>query len=141
MKIFWAVMSVLTAVGIFFSSSVPGEQSGGASMSIADWVRNFIPIDPYLMNFLVRKGAHFTVYFILGFCVANALKYHVKNKKSLFAVAWGIAALYGVFDEIHQYFVPERVCSVRDMAINAAGALAGVAVAFLLIALISRRSK
>ena len=141
MKIFWPILSLLTAAGIFFSSSVPGEHSGNASMNIADWVRNFVPIEPDTMNFLVRKGAHFTVYFVLGFCVANSLKYHVKNKKSLFAMAWGIAALYGVFDELHQYFIPGRVCSVRDMLINAAGAMAGVVVGLVLISLIAVRRK
>ncbi|MCL2840993.1 MAG: VanZ family protein [Defluviitaleaceae bacterium] len=141
MKIFWPIMSLFTAVGIFFSSSIHGYASGNASMGIAEWVRNVIPIDPDLMNFLVRKGAHFTVYFILGFCVAHSLKYYVKNKKSLFTYAWGIAALYGVFDEFHQYFIPGRVCSVWDMLINAAGAMAGVAVAFLIIAFFSTRHK
>jgi len=126
MKIFWPLMSILTAAGIFYSSSIPGEHSGNASMNIAMWVRNIIPLEPDTMNFFVRKTAHFTVYFILGFCVVNSLKYHMKNKRSLFATAWGIAALYGVFDEIHQYFVPGRACTVRDMLINAAGALFGV---------------
>ncbi|MCL2217699.1 MAG: VanZ family protein [Defluviitaleaceae bacterium] len=128
MKFFWPIMSVLTAAGIALSSSIPGEHSGNASMSIAELARNIIPLDPDTMNFLVRKTAHFTVYFVLGFCVVNALKYHVKNKKSLFALAWGISAAYGAFDELHQYFIPGRVCSVRDMIINASGAMAGVAV-------------
>jgi len=126
MKIFWPLMSILTAAGIFYSSSIPGEHSGNASMNIAMWVRNLVPLEPYTMNFLVRKTAHFTVYFALGFFVVNSLKYHVTNTRSLFAAAWGIAALYGVFDEIHQYFVPGRECAIRDMLINAAGALAGV---------------
>jgi VanZ family protein len=49
----------------------------------------------------------------------------------LFLSAWGAGALYGVLDEIHQYFVPGRACMVSDMAINAAGALVGAGLVYV----------
>lgn len=36
--------------------------------------------------------------------------------------AWLIAAAYGVVDELHQSYVPGRVCSVADLASDAVGA-------------------
>jgi len=152
-KIIWPVLSVLVAAGIFFSSALSGEVSGGASMVIAELVRYVVPdaTDETIsvFNFIVRKGAHFTVYFVLAFCVAHSLKFYLLRRSepalannkaqdsvvaggrrllTLFFVAWGIASAYGVVDEIHQYFVPGRVMALMDMVINAIGAAAGAAV-------------
>jgi len=40
------------------------------------------------------------------------------------ALAWLVAVGYGVTDEWHQSFVPQRFADSRDIAANAAGALA-----------------
>ena len=127
-KIIWPVLSVLVAVGIFFSSSISGEVSGGASMAIVEFMRRIMPLPDNIgidFNFIVRKTAHFAVYFLLAFCVAHSLKFYLHRAWILLVSAWGIASVYGVLDEIHQYFVPGRVMAVSDMLINAAGALAG----------------
>ncbi|MBX3177340.1 MAG: VanZ family protein [Candidatus Hydrogenedentes bacterium] len=42
-----------------------------------------------------------------------------------------VSALYGVSDEIHQYFVPDRTFSFGDMAANLTGALLASAVCLL----------
>ncbi len=42
--------------------------------------------------------------------------------------AWGIAVLYGVVDELHQSFVPGRVCSLADLMSDALGAALAVAI-------------
>lgn len=44
--------------------------------------------------------------------------------------AWLIAALYGVSDEFHQSFVPERTSDIRDVIADAAGAALGLAAAW-----------
>ena len=40
--------------------------------------------------------------------------------------AWLVASLYGVVDELHQSYVPGRVCSLADLASDAIGAALGV---------------
>jgi len=140
-KFFWIILSVVVAVGIFLSSSMPGDESGSASLAIAVWLQNRIPLTDYTLNFIVRKTAHFAVYFALGFCVFNSLKFYVTSKGYLLSVAWGITAVYGVIDEIHQYFVPGRVCSVLDMVINASGAVVGVFFAYCAIKFFAGESK
>jgi len=42
--------------------------------------------------------------------------------------AWSIAFLYGIVDELHQSFVPGRVCSLSDLVSDAAGAALAVVV-------------
>lgn len=127
MKIVWYVLSVLIATGIFISSSIPGDASGYASMALALAVQYILPISNELLNFLVRKAAHLVVYFLLAFCVAQSLKFHIHRPRVLLLSAWAIASLYGVTDEIHQFFVPDRVMAFLDILINAVGALAGAA--------------
>ncbi len=77
----------------------------------------------------VRKLAHFTLYFILGL-IASGLFITIKNRGILLksAVSWFFCVLYAVSDEIHQYFVPERACALKDVVIDSAGALLAVGV-------------
>jgi VanZ family protein len=51
------------------------------------------------------------------------------NRRTLLA-AWLIAALYGVSDEIHQSFVPERMADWRDGVADAVGAALGLGAAW-----------
>ena len=139
-KILWPILSVLVAAGIFISSSISGEASGNASMTIARLVRYVLPASDAVLaffHFLVRKTAHFSVYFVLSFCVAHSLKYYLHKLRTLLLSAWGIAAFYGVTDEIHQHFIPGRVMAFSDMLINASGAFFG---ATLVIIFLSKKT-
>jgi VanZ family protein len=49
---------------------------------------------------------------------------------SFFLVA-GLASVYGVIDEVHQYFVPGRDCNVWDWIADTLGALLGAAAVLL----------
>ena len=82
----------------------------------------------------IRKLAHFTLYFILGF-IASGLFVTIKNRGMLLksAVSWGVCVLYAVSDEIHQYFVPGRACAAFDVFIDSLGA--GLAVALFAVAI------
>lgn len=52
-------------------------------------------------------------------------------RDALLAIA--IATLYGISDEIHQAFVPDRSGRLQDVLIDAAGAVIGAAAALLLL--------
>jgi VanZ family protein len=55
--------------------------------------------------------------------------------------AWVVAVLYGVSDEIHQSFVPDRTGRPSDVLIDAIGAAIGVALAVALLSAIERRRR
>jgi len=142
-RIIWPVLSVLVAAGIFFSSALSGEVSGFASNTITVFAQRLSPFNDEsvgIIHFLVRKGAHFFVYFLLSFCITHSLKYYIQKKK-LFFSAWGIASFYGVTDELHQYFVPERVMSLTDMLIDSAGAFLGALVVLVWLYKIRKMQK
>jgi len=63
------------------------------------------------------KLAHFSEYALLGFLLGRG----TGNAPLAFA----LAALYGVSDEVHQAFVPGREASALDWLADAAGALIG----------------
>lgn len=49
----------------------------------------------------------------------------------LAALVFALTVLYGVLDELHQAFVPDRTASEADLVLDAVGALIGVALALL----------
>jgi VanZ family protein len=125
-KVIAALPMVWMAV-IFVMSAQPdsGEQSG--------WLLSFLlgPLGDYLgeaqretIHHLLRKAAHFTEYAIL----AGLLVWNSGTDDRALRVAWSIAALYAISDELHQRFVPGRAGALGDVLIDSAGALALVVI-------------
>ena len=69
------------------------------------------------------KLAHVAAYGVLASSIYVALKKGNVNKHHVVAVAFAISFLYGVSDEIHQYFVPGRQGDIFDVIANGIGAL------------------
>jgi VanZ family protein len=97
----WAPV-VLWAGLIFALSSVPDLGTG-----LEGW------------DTLLRKLAHAAEYAVLGALLLRAV--------GSVPVAVGLGALYAVSDEVHQAFVPGRLGSPVDVAIDTVGVVCGVA--------------
>ena len=91
---------------------------------------------------VIRKLAHFTEYAALGFFLA--LHFHELRSKLNFGIKYVWAAVIGVIyaasDELHQFFVPGRGPGVKDVLIDGAGALTGIAVMLILLRLFCRKN-
>lgn len=130
---------------IFFFSHQPATASSELSSGVTEMIINLLntvipPLDIEQKTFghFVRKGAHFFVYFVLGILLLNALRRsHVDGWKSVF-IAFFIAVCYAMTDEIHQLFIPGRSGEVRDVLLDSAGALTGIAL-YLLITKVFKR--
>ena len=101
----------LYAALIFFLSSLPGKEY------------------PYPF-FSADKLVHVVEYAILGYLVARAFGYELHDKKILFVRSFSICVLYGISDELHQWFVPNRVVSVMDILADSAGSVLGIGIYF-----------
>jgi len=90
-------------------------------------------VDPFV--------AHVAVYSILGFLLHAALAGHnsAAPRWVPLSIAFALAVLYGVSDEIHQAYVPGRVASELDLVADAIGAAIGAGVASLAASRISAR--
>ena len=77
---------------------------------------------------LFDKLLHFMAYALLGILFYRAydtltLK---DNHKLLIFISIASATLYGISDEIHQYFVPSRYAEMADVVANTIGSICGV---------------
>ncbi len=125
----WLPVAIWCCV-IFFFSQQNGQESGNTS-ELAKKLFMLIGIDVNsilgeMATFIIRKGAHFTEYFILYLLTFNAFG-NDKGLKRRLAGAMMFTAFYAVTDEIHQYFIPGRACALKDVLIDSSGGvLAGV---------------
>ena len=137
---------------IFFQSALPADLSSRESGRVVDLLvrlfQGIMPIDRQTMVFIVRKGAHFAEYTILGgFLVPAVTEWMAVDKtpvpdsvRSIRIISWLVGTLYAVTDEVHQYFVPGRSCELRDIGIDSCGVLAGVMIVSIVMRLKERRS-
>ena len=99
----WFPVIIWMAV-IFFLSGIPDLKSG------------------LKYDFILRKLAHITEYFILTFLLYRAFKgaFNI-NGFYVFILPTLAAFFYAISDEIHQSFIPGRTCAVRDVLIDSVG--------------------
>jgi VanZ family protein len=103
---FWGpVIAVMAAIFYTSSLSDPGAPPGQLS----------------------DKGAHLIAYAALGGSLIRALAEGRAAAMTTMRVlaAFVIATIYGVTDEVHQSFVPNRTPEVLDLVADATGALMG----------------
>lgn len=74
----------------------------------------------------IDKVIHFIEYGILGILWFRALNTNMDEAREITIAAFTITFIYGISDEIHQYFVPERSASIFDAIADGAGGWAGV---------------
>ncbi len=80
------------------------------------------------------KLNHFAGYAVLSFLLFTWVRIKqgsAKGEIRLFQKSFLIASVYGVFDEIHQLFIPGRFFEWYDILADINGAALGLAVAFI----------
>lgn len=114
---------VLWMTLIFYLSSEGHAGSSGRSLPLAEWFG--------LPEWLIRKAAHFFLYFILGVLVMQAVMTFKKlncGKTTLLAIA--ICVLFAITDEWHQSWNPERSAQLTDILLDSAASIIGVIVLY-----------
>ena len=106
--IYWFPI-ILYCLLIFIQSSYPS-------------IKNALEL-PYL-----DKMLHFVAYAFLGILFLRAFKTsRIKNNvKLMLILSILLSFLYGISDEIHQYFVPYRNADLMDVLADMFGAIMGV---------------
>ncbi len=96
---------------------------------VAIFVASAIP-DPPVPSDVSDVSLHETAYFGLTLLLIRALARGRWSGVTLttLAVAWCLAVAYGVSDEFHQSFVPNRHAELRDLGSDAIGAFVAVIV-------------
>jgi VanZ family protein len=96
------------AIALFTQSSIPGDR---------------LPDFEFLSH---DKLIHFFIYVVFAISVHRAIRFQrrfqlLAKHHYLFTII--IIALYGASDELHQYFVPDRSCSLDDWFADTLGAV------------------
>lgn len=117
----WILVLICMGLIFYFSSQV-AEDSAEMSEGVLQWIMKTFNISAN--SFIVRKLAHFLEYGGLSILVFNALV-QTTGKPKLF-LNFLIPSIYAVTDEIHQYFVEGRACSVFDIGVDMIGSIIGI---------------
>ena len=83
-----------------------------------------------ILNYPVRKLAHFTEYFILGLLLYQYLKFF-KFKYS-YVYAGLIAILFACSDEYHQLYVSGRTGQIKDVIVDASGVIIALIITYII---------
>jgi VanZ family protein len=129
----WTIL-IAWMVIIFIFSHQPGDVSSEQSELVV-YIFNFLGLNLNSMIgdlsvFIIRKGAHFTEYFILCVLCFNVLRDEFKLIDALL-LSILVVFLYACSDEFHQSFIPGRGPSFKDVLIDTSGGL--VAAGFIFI--------
>lgn len=121
----WVVL-LLWMLVIFLFSSQP--HSGETTKSIIEQIMPNIKTNSLLdmVNFIVRKSAHITEYFILTLLVISLLKEYTKKERTIVLFSIIFCFIYAMTDEYHQSFVPGRSSLFRDVLIDTSGGILAI---------------
>ena len=133
--VFWAA-----CIAAFSSNWLSSSHTFGLFIRVASFLLPHLPLEELEnLHAVLRKLAHFSVYFILSLLLFRA----IRRGRSGWHRRWSLAALllamaYAGTDELHQLFTISRTGSLRDVGIDTLGALAAQ---FLLWRAMVRRTR
>lgn len=120
---------------VFYLSNQNGNESNGTSSIVTNIILNiYIKITDKsisnesldILTYIIRKFAHFTLYFIGALPVLMLLKtYNItKLKQYIFTVLF--CCIYACTDELHQLLIQGRNGNVIDVIIDTLGCVFGI---------------
>ncbi|MDI9590432.1 MAG: VanZ family protein [Acidobacteriota bacterium] len=141
------LLIVLWICVIWGHSLMPGDESGLESQWVTDLLRRGaawlglsdrplvrrLLTDRELLHLVVRKGAHFSEYFVLGVLTFNALRLTFRSPVAGTAALVAIWVCVPGIDETIQRFVPSRVGATADVLLD----MCGFACSFILCLLLA----
>ncbi|GIP16508.1 hypothetical protein J40TS1_21500 [Paenibacillus montaniterrae] len=137
LRLILGTLTIMLAVAIFMLSNQPASQSSHLSMTFAahslpyieKWTGYELSLAEW--NRILRKLAHFSLFFFLAIFLITMCRLKKLSWRRSAIITLFIAMSYAVIDESHQLFIEGRGASIRDVAIDSAGAILGIVVVFL----------
>lgn len=109
---------------IFMFSNERAVKSTKRSDGVISFVHKFININKSITKaeiVVVRKSAHFFLFFCLGLSYISLLSEYTNKNLILYSLLF--VFIYACFDEVHQLFVGGRSFQVFDIFIDTCGGL------------------
>ncbi len=148
----WLLLAILVLLVLFGSSSMTYKQQTSvpflervlANQPYADLVARIhinygqgeiigMPQDTYfqVLEFIVRKIAHFSTYFLLGWFLTSGLRKHVQPAWLRLPLVPLTVGGFAALDELHQMFTGDRTPMVQDVVLDMCGALTATVIVLL----------
>ena len=131
-RVIYTILLIIWMLVIFLFSNQTASKSQSASDKVASDIVDVVEVvtkndikeskkESIIENtrFIVRKTAHFTLYFILGIIVYLLLTSYNVKMPILYSILFCL--LYACSDEIHQLFSSGRTAKVMDVCIDTFG--------------------
>ncbi len=130
MKKIILIVILLIYISIIFIFS---HQAGSTSTELSDSVIVFVGgnTDNLDLSFLIRKSAHFLVYFGLG--ILSYLTFLEFRIKRVVLISFVFCSLYAISDEVHQLLIPGRSGQISDVLLDSIGASIGILIVNYLV--------
>ncbi|MCR5456550.1 MAG: VanZ family protein [Clostridiales bacterium] len=149
-RIVFGILALAMMAVIFFMSSQNGDESGGLSDGltkfVVDTIENVFKVkfeNPEealdTVSLIIRKGGHFSEYFVLSVFVTLFMYTIRLNRVALSGISLAFCSLYAVTDEFHQSFVSDRFASPVDVGIDSSGALLATAIILIIFAIAQKK--
>ncbi len=143
LKKHWISFALVVLVILFiWDNSLQNDiSSDGLSLTITQWLSPIlyklgITGDMWSLNQIVRKLAHVFEFAVLGGCLYVALHQFNREYAGLKVIAIGF--VIAILDECLQLTSIGRHASIRDVAIDTAGVIIGVAVVQVILSIYRR---
>lgn len=137
----YGILVVIWMILIFSFSNHTGTKSQNTSNIFTDRIVKVVmkitPNTDYTkvrktISFIIRKLAHFSIYFIGGILIFGFINTFPIKKRNVVILTIIFGVLYAISDEIHQYFVEGRSAQVRDVLIDSAGIILATIIRYII---------
>lgn len=139
-RVIYRIFSLSILFTIMFLIFLLSHQSADDSSQTSGFLTRLISLllGANVPDGLIRATAHFIEYGALGFLMNNA--FFSFKKKGYIALPALLSIIYGISDEIHQYFIPGRAFQLIDILLDSVGVIAGVLVFYLIAKIYERKN-
>lgn len=132
-RIIFALLVLGIMATVFLFSSQSGGESNHLSQGVLEHILNFFHIQADLLkldryNLVLRKIAHFSLYFLLGAGAMGFLLTTPLKKRYCIILSILFCLLFAATDEYHQFLLGTRNGNVMDILLDSMGAMTGVGV-------------
>lgn len=133
-RIIYLILVIIWMIVVFRFSNQNGTKSQGSSDIITnkiveisdDYFALDIKSSEDTISFVVRKLAHFSIYFLGGILIYNFINTFSINKKYIIIFSIVLGVVYACTDELHQLFIDGRSAQMMDVFIDSCGVVLAV---------------
>jgi VanZ family protein len=111
--------------------ALPAVLTAGAIFSVSSLVQIELPLELISFNDLLFHGAAYFFFGLTLMLAAYPWNASLDYPLHVYGILGLIGVLYGLSDEIHQSFVPNRTCTISDLLADSLGVIIALLVASL----------